>query len=239
MPEEAGELARLLVCTMEQKSRKYRYTKQLINMAIRDGWNQTQIAKECRTQQSVVSKWQNGIALATEQQLRKLLEIYGPRLRRKSFRIYHRWLEVPGQEPEVKLIKVEGEVIFTHAYHAYLSCPRCNPDECRDSRHPKKAVPQRRIIIHDQGAGKFCIVEQTRTIIPTRQTQFADANTFYSFAIGQLSVDQLLAELDGNQPYEGQKDYSTDKLMIRMLVRKALLEHGVPLDGVEEHLMVC
>lgn len=208
-------------------------------MAIRDGWNQTQIAKECRTQQSVVSKWQNGIALATEQQLRKLLEIYGPRLRRKSFRIYHRWLEVAGQEPEVKLIKVEGEVIFTHFYDAYLSCPRCNPRECDYLQHPKKAVPQRRIIIHDQGSGKFCLVGQKRTNIPTLQTQFADANIFDSFAISQLSVAQILTALDGNEFYDGQKDYSTDKLMIRMLVRKALLEHGVPLDGVEEHLMVC
>lgn len=208
-------------------------------MALRDGWTQKQIADACRTQQSVVSAWKNGAKQASEHQLKPLLEVYGAKLRRKSFRIYHHWRDLPEQEPEIKLIKVEGEVIFTHAYDAYLSCSRCNPDECRDSRHPKKAVPQRRIIIHDQGAGKFCLVEQTRAIIPTRQTQFSDANIFYSFAIGQLSVDQLLATLDGNQPYEGQENYGADKLMIRMLVRKALLEHGIPLDGVEEHLMVC
>lgn len=224
---------------MEQNSRKYRYTKQLINMALRDGWTQKQIADACRTQQSVVSAWKNGAKQAFEHQLKPLLEEFGSRLRRKSFRIYHHWLVEPDQESEIKLIKVEGEVIFTHAYDAYLSCPRCNPEECRDSRHPKKAVPQRRIIIHDQGAGKFCLVEQKRTIIPTRQTQFADANIFYSFATGQLSVDQLLATVDSNQFYEGQENYGADKLMIRMLVRKALLEHGIPLEGVEEHLSVC
>lgn len=208
-------------------------------MAIRDGWTQTQIAKECRTQQSVVSDWKNGSKQATEQQLRKLLEIYGPRLRRKSFRIYHRWVEVPDQEPEITLIKVEGEIVFLHAYDAYLSCPRCNPEECKDSKHPKKAVPQRRIIIHDQGAGKFCIVRQKRTIIPKHQTKFSDTNIFHSVAIGQLSADQILTALDGNEFYEDQKNYLADKLMIRMLLRKALLEYGVPLDGVEEHLMVC
>lgn len=208
-------------------------------MALRDGWTQKQIADACRTQQSVVSAWKNGAKQAFEHQLKPLLEEFGSRLRRKSFRIYHHWLVEPDQESEIKLIKVEGEVIFTHAYDAYLSCPRCNSEECRDSRHPKKAVPQRRIIIHDQGAGKFCLVEQKRTIIPTRQTQFADANIFYSFATGQLSVDQLLATVDSNQFYEGQENYGADKLMIRMLVRKALLEHGIPLEGVEEHLSVC
>lgn len=208
-------------------------------MALRDGWTQKQIADACRTQQSVVSAWKNGVKQASEHQLKPLLEVYGARLRRKSFRIYHHWRDLPEHEPEIKLIKVEGEVIFTHSYDAYLSCPRCNPRECDYLQHPKKAVPQRRIIIHDQGTGKFCLVGQKRTISPTHQTRFADANIFLSVAISQLSVAQILAAFDGDEFYEGQKDYSTDKLMIRMLVRKALLEHGVPLDGVEEHLMVC
>lgn len=207
-------------------------------MALRDGWTQKQIADACRTQQSVVSAWKNGAKQASEHQLKPLLEVFGAKLRRKSFRIYHRWLEVPGQEPEVKLIKVEGEVIFTHSYDVYLSCPRCNPDECRDYRHPKKPVPQRRIIIHDQGAGKFCLVKQERVSEPKNQTLFADANIFRSHAIAQLSVGQLLALVDDNQFYESQKEYKYDMKIIRTLLRKALLEHGIPLEGVEEHLSV-
>ncbi|WP_027824325.1 hypothetical protein [Laribacter hongkongensis] len=223
---------------MEQKSRKYRYTKQLINMALRDGWTQKQIADACRTQQSVVSAWKNGAKQAFEHQLKPLLEVYGARLRRKSFRIYHDLRAVPEQEPEIKLIKVEGEVIFSHAYDAYLSCPRCNPGECKDDRHPKKSVPQRRIIIHDQGAGKFCLVKQERVFKPNYQTLYADANIFTSHAIAQLLVGQLLALVDDNEFYESQKEYKPDKLMIRTLLRKALLEHGIPLEGVEEHLSV-
>lgn len=207
-------------------------------MALRDGWTQKQIADACRTQQSVVSAWKNGAKQALEHQLKPLLEVFGARLRRKSFRIYHHLQGEPGQEPEIKLIKVEGEVIFSHAFDAYLSCPRCNPEECRDSKHPKKAVPQRRIIIHDQGAGSFCLVLQSKVSNPKNQTLYADANIFYSHAIGQLSVNQLLVLADDNLFYENQKNYGTDKLMIRMLLRKALLEHGIPLEGVEEHLSV-
>ena len=73
----------------KEDSKKYRYTKQLINMALRDGWTQKQIADTCRTQQSMVSSWKSGAAAAKESQLKKLLEIYGPRLNRKTFRIYH------------------------------------------------------------------------------------------------------------------------------------------------------
>lgn len=208
-------------------------------MALRDGWTQKQIADACRTQQSVVSAWKNGAKQALEHQLKPLLEVYGARLRRKSFRIYHNWREIPDQEePEIKLIKVEGEVIFSHAYGAYLSCLRCNPKECNDDRHPKKSVPQRRIIIHDQGMGKFCLVQQRRTIHQNYQTLFADANIFASIATGHLSLSQLLENLDGNQLYVDQKEYQPNKLLIRMLVRKALLEHGIPLEGVEEYLSV-
>lgn len=223
---------------MEQNSRKYRYTKPLINMALREGWTQKQIADACRTQQSVVSAWKNGAKQASEHQLKPLLEVFGAKLRRKSFRIYHRWFEVPGQEPEVKLIKVEGEVIFTHAYDAYLSCPRCNPGECSDYKHTKRSVPQRRLIIHDQGAGGFCLVVQKRVFKPNYQTLYADANIFKSHAFSQCSVSQLLALVDGNQFYENQEKFENDKLMIRTLLRKALLEHGIPLEGVEEHLSV-
>lgn len=224
---------------MEQNSRKYRYTKQLINMALRDGWTQKQIADACRTQQSVVSGWKNGAKQAFEHQLKPLLEVYGARLRRKTFRIYHSVQIDSQQEPEIKLIKVEGEVILTHAYDFYLSCPRCNPDVCEDGRHPKKSTSQRRVIIHDQGGGEFCLVIQKRLIRQNYQTLYADANIFKSFVVSKLSVNDLLAFVEKDVLYEGQENFQTDKLMIRLLARKALLEHGVPLEGVEEYLTVC
>lgn len=208
-------------------------------MALQDGWTQKQIADACRTQQSVVSAWKNGAKQAFEHQLKPLLEVYGARLRRKSFRIYHCIQTVSDQEPTIKLIKVEGEVILTHAYDFYLSCPRCHPGTCQDGRHPKKSVSQRRVIIHDQGEGKFCLVMQKRLIRQNYQTLYADANIFQSVVASKLSVDSLLAIVEDDDLYEEQENPQTDKLMIRLLVRKALLEHGVPLDGVEEHLSVC
>ncbi len=70
------------------KNKKFRLTRQLVNLALNDEWTQTDIAKACRVHQSIVSGWKNGASNATESQLMPLLEIYGHKLRRNSFRVY-------------------------------------------------------------------------------------------------------------------------------------------------------
>lgn len=70
------------------KSPKFKWTKELVNIAVRDGMTQTEIARVCRTQQPVVSSWQNGKNKATVQQLAELLRRYGARLNRTTARVY-------------------------------------------------------------------------------------------------------------------------------------------------------
>lgn len=42
----------------DKKNKKvFKWTRELIQLAINDGWTQTEIAKACRTQQSIVSGW--------------------------------------------------------------------------------------------------------------------------------------------------------------------------------------
>jgi hypothetical protein len=41
----------------KRNKRKFKQTKQLMRLAINNGWSQVRIAEECRTQQSVVSAW--------------------------------------------------------------------------------------------------------------------------------------------------------------------------------------
>jgi transcriptional regulator with XRE-family HTH domain len=73
----------------EKPSRqKFKWTKELVNIALNDGMTQEEIARVCRTQQSVVSSWKNGKNKATEQQLAELLRRYGARLNRTTARIY-------------------------------------------------------------------------------------------------------------------------------------------------------
>ena len=52
---------------------KFKWTKELVHIALNDGMTQEEISKVCRTQQSVVSSWKNGKNKATEQQLAELL----------------------------------------------------------------------------------------------------------------------------------------------------------------------
>lgn len=73
----------------EQQSRqKFKWTKELVNIALNDGMTQEELARVCRTQQSVVSSWKNGKNKATEQQLAELLRRYGPKLNRTTARVY-------------------------------------------------------------------------------------------------------------------------------------------------------
>lgn len=67
---------------------KFKWTKELVNIALNDGMTQEEIARVCRTQQSVVSSWKNGKNKATEQQLAELLRRYGARLNRTTARVY-------------------------------------------------------------------------------------------------------------------------------------------------------
>lgn len=67
---------------------KFKWTKELVNIALNDGMTQEEIARVCRTTQSVVSSWKNGKSKAKEQQLAELLRRYGARLNRTTARVY-------------------------------------------------------------------------------------------------------------------------------------------------------
>jgi len=88
--------------------KKFRLTRQLVKLALNDGWTQKSIAEACRTQQSIVSAWARGEKQGTEVQLTPLLEIYGNKLRRKSFQVYYSF-----DKDGYKFYKVEGKIIFS------------------------------------------------------------------------------------------------------------------------------
>ncbi len=73
-----------------QKPRKpkFKYTRQLIRLAVDDGMTQKEIAALCRVEQSVVSGWLNGKSLAFEHQVAELKRRYGRLLNRTTSRVY-------------------------------------------------------------------------------------------------------------------------------------------------------
>lgn len=227
-----------------QGSEKFRYPKVLIGMALRDGWTQAQIADACRTQQSVVSRWKGGDALAKESQLGKLLEIDGPRLRRKTFRVYHDLREGAGSGWVAHLIKVEGEIVFTFPFRNRTFCTQCHKEAsaCSCSRSTKKTLATRKLIVHAMGNGEFCCLRQRRMVKDQYQMQFPETNVFITTVVGKFNTKELLACFDSLQLATEQDDkpgadVEAERLMLQMLSRKALLEHGYPVEGVEEHRM--
>ena len=227
---------------MDEK-KKYRYTKQLINMALRDGWTQKEIADACRTQQSVVSSWKNGSALAKESQLQKLMELYGPKLRRRTFKVYHYLLDESTGGCRIQMIKVEGEVMLSFPYRNKEFCVKCHAlasdgtYSCRCASKIRKIFPTRRLLVHSMGKGEFCLVNQHRLIKDEYQMQFPETNIFASRVVGRYDAKSLLGHIDGmhNQDSDANEMNWTESLMLQMLARKVLLEHGYPIEGIEEH----
>lgn len=211
-------------------------------MALKDGWTQKEIASACRTQQSIVSAWKNGSKVAEEGQLRKLLDAYGAKLRRRTVRIYHALTDNQGAR-KIHMIKVEGEVIFNFPYRNMEFCPKCAVllPGCRCYAKISVSRHTRRLIVHAMGKGEFCLVRQIRLINNEYQRLFPEANIYDSeVLLAKCDTQALLAFIDAlaTSAQEEQKLNQTEHIMAQVLVRKALLEHGQPLDDVEEHLAV-
>ena len=68
--------------------KKFKYTRELVRIALNAGMTQEDIAKACRVSQPVVSKWAKGKGHAAEQSIAPLLKLYGSHLSRSTARIY-------------------------------------------------------------------------------------------------------------------------------------------------------
>lgn len=68
--------------------KKFKYTRELVRIALAEGMTQEEIAKTCRVSQPIVSKWAKGKSQGSEQSMAPLLKLYGSRLSRSTARIY-------------------------------------------------------------------------------------------------------------------------------------------------------
>jgi predicted transcriptional regulator len=100
--------------TAKQVDRKYKYTKQLVRMAIEHGMTNKEIAKKAGlSDKSVaqVTRWRKGDSLATVRQMQFLINEFGDLLKRKMEHLFY------GQEDGViKYFKISGDIILRHVY---------------------------------------------------------------------------------------------------------------------------
>lgn len=208
----------------KKEKRKFKQTKQLVRLALNDGLSQSEIATQCRTQQSIVSGWSKGEKFATEQQLKPLLEVYGHKLRRNSFRLY--W-DIDPQTLQKSYFKVEGKVILSQAFY----------DARRVKHQVVKKVPLMKLVIHHQGESKFRLVVQSRLVF--RHTN-AELESSVEDAVWGSKVSEryeLAGLLNAVDEYAENtlSEYPSDANTLPFIARQALLNHGFSVDGIVEY----
>lgn len=206
------------------KKKPFKLTRQLIRLALNDGWTQREIAEKCRVQQSIVSAWSKGGKYATEAQLMPLLEIYGHKLRRNTFRVY--WA-LDSTTQAKTFFRVEGKIILSEVMFKLNDAV---------GKQAKKS-PIMKLIVHHQGADKFRAVIQNKLEFksPSNYTLSNTEDTLWSATVTDQKssaeliewLDQYAAEVNSESPHIG--------LSFPFLLRQALMNHGFSVDGVVEY----
>jgi hypothetical protein len=208
----------------KKNKRKFKQTKQLVRLALNDIWSQSTIADACRTQQSVVSSWSKGTKHATEEQLKPLLEIYGHKLRRNSFRVY--WSIDPNTQ-EKTFSKVEGKIILSQAFN----------DARRSGTKLVKQIPQLKLVVHYQGGNKFRLIFQSRLTFTHSNEEIESMveDAIWASTISeQFELSELLNIID-NYAEKTLAEYPSDANTLPFIARQSLLNHGFDVDGVVEY----
>lgn len=208
------------------KRKPFKLTKELLRLARNDGWTQAEIAQACRTQQSVVSGWLKGTGYGTEEQLKKLLDQYGSKLRRKTFRVY--WNFHP-ETHEKQFFRVEGNVIFSLVFF----------DLQRDTNGKIiKKTPSIKLVIHHQGHVNFRVIQQYRVKFSSdnQLLEHSIENAMWcSEILEQVNTNELIEFIDDFSRSTLLKTYPHDSETLPFLIRQALLNHGFNVEGIVDY----
>lgn len=217
---------------------KYKYTRELVKIAIADGMSQTEIAALCRTQQSVVHGWAHGKSLAFEHQVIELKKRYAARLNRATSRVY-----LVGTSP-IKMVAVEGPIVLRYTFVR----PKADPRGKAWLR-----IPIGRWVVHRHGRGRFVLIELSR-----RQLDDERRNRWFSeMARASLSesceewvdcaddaarwtarIDDptdasgLMTRCDEHVRDPARMHNPHDEMVLPFLVRKMLVEQGLDIPDL-------
>lgn len=207
----------------KQKTKKFRQTRQLVKLALQDGWTQKKIADTCRTQQSIVSAWARGEKYATELQLKPLLEIYGGKIKRKSFRVYYSF---DSESNKHQYYKVEGNIVFSYTFTEKYNVGR-----------GIKELPIYKIVVHHQGDNKFRVVFQNRPRF-TNPEEYLQCS--YSSGIWFSEISEIFNSKETIRNIEKYiekylNQFKSEQITIPYLIRKSLIERGFSVEGIVDY----
>lgn len=199
----------------------FKQTRELVRLALNNGWTQTEIAKNCRTQQSIVSAWSKGEKYGTEQQLQPLLELFGHKLRRNTFKLYQMF----DDDKKVQFIKIEGQVIFNLPIY----------DEHKLG-YKQLPPPKFKIVVHYQKNDQFILLILMKKI-EIRDVSLEKA-TWVIICKKILGAKTLVDFFDSF--YVNKSDHEIHSSNYKhylescpFLIRQALLNHGIAVDDIE------
>ncbi len=202
------------------KKKPFKQTRELIKLALNDGSTQKDIADKCRTHQSIVSQWKSGSKLAFESQVKCLLDIYGYKLRKKTFKVY--W-SINSETKETKFSKVEGRVVFSHIIYKNESNNRsCNAKQTKR--------PYLRFVVHYQGNDCFMLILQRK--ISNINVDYENA-TWNSLCFNKLNLNELISYIDNLENKQDQ-DLRNQVMVMPFMIRSSLLQHGFDVEDVEK-----
>lgn len=219
--------------------KKFKFTKQLIKIALDNGHTQIGIQKMCRlSSQSQVSDWKNGVKLAYEDQIKPLLDLYGHQLRKVTSQLYQvrkseeeiQLEEENGTEEPfpIKFVLVEGKVILREKF--------INPQRDYQGRIKRKDA-QAILSIHEQGDNKFRCVVQTLITFKANNNHPAHNEVSANF------LAEITESLDMNKLIQFVRDYREESLVneeylvnyftIDYLLLNSLVMNGYQVKEVE------
>ena len=225
----------------QQSNKKpFKHTKDLVNLAIKDGWTQKEIADSCRTQQSIVSSWKKGTKQGTEQQLTPLLKQYGAKLRRQTFKVYRGIDNKTGSE---KYYKVEGPVILS-----FLACKQ-RIHRAKEARYSNEtpgkffksnASPHSRFIIQYQGGDNYTLIFQQQMYVDGTPGNYHENEGIWVSYVHPCQtphmllqmVDEHIKKSDSIKSGSDVNELAFNSYLATLpfLTRQALLNNGVPVE---------
>lgn len=208
--------------------KKYPYTKQLVRIAVQNGYTNAMIAVKAGLSGksiSQVSRWRNGEALATERQMRALINEFGHQLKRQFEHLIA--LEHDGKQ-QFALLK--GDLLLKH--------------NVRLLTQKGKVAIYRVLLLKDND--KFVAVIQSRfgltrsvNINLLAHSDNEDANwQTIDISTSKCSpeiisfVDEFIISIELYQQYNQLKVQENERKVIGYKIRQVLLRAGYAVDGL-------
>lgn len=215
----------------KKKGPEYEQTQRLVNIAIKSGLTQAEIAKQCRVDQSTVSRWKKGHSRAGLAQVKPLLTRYGDRMERPPFQLYQRQTPKDCIPSTSMFLKVEGRLILRESF-----------EKSANIEGPSEAV---RISVQEVKKGSFAfVIERASGHLPRSRDKYNIVNLrsrdmpWYLPEEGNaLLVDQEQL-LNTTITLENwcKKNWGIEYAGLErlgLLMTLALIKHGYLVDGLE------